>query len=240
MKKDVGAIIITTIFALILLGNFPAALCYSVGVRSGDWIEYNFQESNGDVEYTQRIDFVNVSGAALTLNIANVLPSGEELPPQSLGIDLTTSEDYWISYPLVSARTLIIPNGTNMGDSVYLGLFGNETILGQTTRTYADVDRTVVYANFSFRLNGTVDNQYTLYWDKLTGVLVEATNSYESASLWSLSTVDTNMWIGGIGWWFWVIVVGVVAAGILSAKRNAIRKLLGKPSAASVGKAQAK
>jgi hypothetical protein len=240
MKRDAGAIITTTILVLILLGNLPTVLCYSFGVRSGDWIEYDFQESNGDVEYTQRIDFVNVSGATLTLNVANVLPSGEELPSQSLSIDLTTNEDYWISYPLVSARTFIIPNGTSVGDSVYLGLFGNQTILSQTTRNYADVDRTVVYANFSFRLNDTVDNQYTFYWDKQTGVLVEASNSYESLSLWSLSTVDTNMWIGGIGWWFWVIVVGVVAGGILSVKRNAIRKLLGKPSAASVGKAQTK
>jgi hypothetical protein len=238
MKKDVGAIIMTTIFALILLGNFPAALCYSVGVRSGDWIEYNFQESNGEQE--QRIDFVNVSGAALTLNVANFLQSGEELPPQSLGIDLTTSGDYWINYPLVSARTLIIPNGTSVGDSVYLGLFGNETILGPTTRTYAGADRTVVYANFSFQLNDTLDNRYTLYWDKQTGVLVEATRSYGQLSPWSLSTVDTNMWIGGIGWWFWVIVVGVVAAGILSAKKNSIRKLRGKPGAPSAGKAQAK
>jgi hypothetical protein len=240
MKRDVDAIIMTAILVLILLGNLSAVLCYSVGVRSGDWIEYDFQESNGEDEYTQRIDFVNVSGAALTLSITNTLPSGEELTPQSLSIDLTTSEDSWISYPLVSARALIVPNGTSVGDYVYLGFFGNETIVGQTTGTYADVDRTVVYANFSFQLTGTVGNQYTFYWDKQTGVLVEATNSYESLSLWSLSTVDTSMWIGGIGWWFWVIVVGVVAGGILSTKWNVIRKLLRKPNAAGVDKAQAK
>jgi hypothetical protein len=236
MKKDVGAIIMTTIFALILLGNLPAVLCHSVGVKSGDWIEYDLQEP--PEERTQRIEFEGVSATVLTLNITDItlgtdiMPS-TEIYSASIEINLTTTDDSLTS-SFLSARALIIPNDTSVNDSVYLGEFGNEKILGETTRTYAESARTVIYANFTFQLN-----QYTLYWDKQTGVLLEGTKSY-GPLYWSLSAVDTNMWTGGIGWWFWIIIAVVIACGILSTKRNAIRKLWRKPDATGTSKTPAK
>jgi len=232
VKNLEGTTIMAAILVFILLTTVSTALCSSVGVKSGDWIEYDLQVS--PAERTQRVEFEGVSGTALTLNITDIrlgtdITPGTEISSASVEINLTTTDDF-LTTGFLWARAFIIPNDTRVNDSVYLGEFGNETILGETTRTYAASARTVIYANFTFGLN-----QYTLYWDKQTGVLVEGTMSFGAAS-WSLSAVDTNMWTGGIGWWFWIIIAVVIACGILSTKRNAIRKLWRKPDATVTSK----
>ncbi len=217
-------IMLAMILVLIALATVPTALCHSFGVKTGDWIEYDLQEFSG--EHTQRIDFTSVMGTALTLNITDTMPSGLEFNPTTGDINLTNDDDFSAGMNFLTARVLVIPNDTSIGDSVYLGNeFGNRTISDETTKAYAGVDRRVIHANFTLQQN---QKRYTLYWDKQTGVLVEATMSY-GYMYSSLSTVDTNMWIGGIGWWFWIIIATVIACGIISTKRKAIKKLWRKP-----------
>jgi hypothetical protein len=66
--------------------------------------------------------------------------------------------------------------------------YGNVTIAGETTRTYAGASRTVVYASFS-----QVGTQLTYYWDKQTGVMVEASVVSGSVTATARAT-ETNMW----------------------------------------------
>lgn len=244
MKDLEGTIIVAAILVFILLATVSTALCSSVGVKNGDWIEYDFQQTS-PTDLTERIEFTGISGTMLTLNITDINPGTDTTPSsvvsnQIVNIDLSTTQDRGLTPSgLVSTRAIIIPNDTRVGDSVYLGDFGNETILGEAIGNYAGVDRTVLYANFTFQMGDMLPSQYTLNWDKQSGVLVEATRSY-GPLIWSLSTVDTSMWTGGIGLWFWVLIVVVIAGGILSTKRKAIRKLWRKPDAAVTDKTPAK
>jgi uncharacterized iron-regulated membrane protein len=66
-------------------------------------------------------------------------------------------------------------------------------------------------------------NQYVFYWDKQTGVLVDATMSYGTISN-SLSLIDTNMWTGLSDWWIWILIGAVIALGILASRKKAIEK----------------
>jgi hypothetical protein len=229
-----GIIIMTTMSILILLVTVPTALGFNLGVKSGDWIEYDYQENSEiTTEQNQKVEFINVAGTELTLRVTEIMPSGAQFP-QTEDIDLTTGEDF-STLSFVSARTIIIPNGTSIGGSVYLGnQFGNRTILGEATMACAGADRRVIFANFSLQ-----QSQYTMYWDKQTGVLVEATMS-AGVMYKTLSIVDTNMWTGGLGWWLWVIIAIVIAAGIMSTKRKAIGNLLRRSNARRNGEAPAK
>jgi len=228
MRNLERAITLATILIFITSATIPPASSYSVGVKNGDWVEYDITEFSE--EHTERIEFMNVAGAALTLNITDTAASGLTFSPEFVNINFTTLDDSSAGLNFLNARVLIIPSNTNVGDSVYLGTeFGNTTIkiLGETTRNYLEVDRLVIYANFSLP---PLQKQYTLYWDKQTGVLVEATMSYGYVSS-SLVISDTDLWIGGIGWWFWIIIVIVILGGILSTRTKTLRKLWRKTQA---------
>ena len=205
-----------TLSSLILLAMAPAGLCSSLGVKSGDWIEYTLQESFSS-DRTQRIEFVSVAGTTVSIWVTVQMSEALEIN-QTETIDLASDADF--STGFLSARVHIIPSDLGMGDSVYLGNeIGNRTISGETTESYVGADRRIIYSNFS--LNG---NQYALYWDKQTGVLVEGTMS-SGAMYRTLSVTATNMWTGALDWWLWALIAIAIGCGIISSRKGFTRML---------------
>ncbi|MFZ0966404.1 MAG: dockerin type I domain-containing protein [Candidatus Bathyarchaeia archaeon] len=89
----------------------------------------------------------------------------------------------------------VIPANRTTGDSIYMTGYGTVTIAGETTRTYAGASRTVVYASFS-----QYGTQLTYYWDKQTGVMVEASAVYPQLNMTATGrATETNMWQGLYG-----------------------------------------
>jgi uncharacterized membrane protein YoaK (UPF0700 family) len=82
----------------------------------------------------------------------------------------------------------VIPANLTTGDTIFMSGYGNVTITGETTRTYAGASRTVVYASFS-----QYGTQLTYYWDKQTGVMVEAT-VVSGTMTGTAKATETNMW----------------------------------------------
>jgi preprotein translocase subunit YajC len=82
----------------------------------------------------------------------------------------------------------VIPANLTVGDSVYITGYGNITIAGETTGTSAGASRTVVYASFS-----QYGTQLTYYWDKQTGVMVEAT-VVSGTMTGTAKATETNIW----------------------------------------------
>jgi hypothetical protein len=73
-----------------------------------------------------------------------------------------------------------------------LGLSSNLT--GETVGTYAGVSRTVVYLTWPGYLGGRYGSQpLKYYWDKQTGVLVEASATINGVLVTAKAT-ETNMW----------------------------------------------
>jgi hypothetical protein len=217
-------IVLTVLLGSILLATMPTTLGLSLGVKSGNWIVYDFQASFSE-ERGQMIEFETVTGTNLTVVVTD---SWANTQTSETGyVDLATNEDF--STSIFTARTYVIPVNISVGDSVYLGnQLGNRTISGETTGNYAGADRSVVYANFSL----PTGNHYTLYWDKQTGVLVEGTIFYGNDTVSEdLTTVGTNMWAGGLGYWLWVLIAVAVACGIITSKKDAIKKLARKSHA---------
>jgi hypothetical protein len=217
----------TVAVALIAVAFTPAAASFSLGVKTGDWIEYDVQGSLSP-EYGLKLGFLNVTGTSLAMEVTQSTLTGALLN-HTENIDFATNQDFPIAF--LRAHAYLIPNGSEVGDTVDLGVeFGNRTILSETTGTYAGVTRNVACCNFTLELN-----QYTFYWDKQTGVLVEAIMSHDTASN-SLSAIDTNMWTGWSGWLLWPIIGAVIILGILTSRKKLIKKPDAKSTAQKVEK----
>ena len=160
MNRRFAILLICLLFPIGLLSSVVVLAEISVGVKEGDWIEYNvtYTGSPPDSYPTWvRIDIQSVQGTSITINVRRELLNGT-LDTRQLTFDLESGAE----------DLIIIPANLNNGDSFYHEAVGNITISGVEDETYAGVKRTVVYAT------GT---QIMLYWDKATGVLLEAIQS---------------------------------------------------------------
>jgi hypothetical protein len=213
LKAKIAAVISSS---LILLAITPGGLCSSLGVKSGDWIEYALQESFSS-DRKQRMEFLSVAGTTVSIQVTDQTSGALEIN-QTETIDPASDDDFSTSF--LSARVYIIPSNLGMGDSVFLGNeIGNRTISGETTEAYAGADRRTIYSNFSLN-----ENQYALYWDKQTGVLVEGT-MFSGAMYRAVLVTATNMWTGALGWWLWALIAIAIACGIISSRKGFTRML---------------
>jgi len=201
---------VRTKFTLLILLCFIFAMDLSViadstvGVKGGEWIKYELTVSGtppNPMPQWVKLEILNVTGTTVNLRMTTHMPDGTE-NNQTGTIDVLAGS--------AILPGLVIPTNSKAGDSINMGPMGSATIAGETTRTYAGASRTVVYSSFS-----QYGTQYTWYWDKQTGVAVEAMTTSTSFTSTAKATA-TNMWGGGFGfdWWLWVIIILVVVGAI--------------------------
>jgi len=191
--------------------NFVSVKAGDGGIKAGDWIkvEYTITGWPAGEPYPEwlKLEFLSVEGTIATVRVTMRMSDGTEesdTVPADLGEG--SGEAFGLS-------GFVIPPNLTTGDSVYMTGYGDLAIEGETTRTYAGARRTVVYASFS-----QYEVQLTYYWDKLTGVMVEASTTYADITATAKAT-ETNMWEAapptvGMPWWLWVIVA-MAAVGLV-------------------------
>jgi hypothetical protein len=171
---------LTIALLIVLVASAPIVVSaeISVGVKQGDWIEYQVTFTGtppeGHAVTWARMDVVSVQGKNITLAVAAKQSDGSWLN-ETVQLNLEAGQ---------LGDDFIIPANLNNGDTFFDKGHGNITISGVEERTYAGAKRTVV--------SGTAQ-QTTYYWDKATGVLVEGNSSYTDFAMYT--KVDkTNMW----------------------------------------------
>lgn len=195
---------LTSSFLLILICSVSAfALAdVSVGVKQGDWVEYNVTFTGSPpVEHDAvwaKMEIVNVDGAKVNATFVSRLANGSTLSVQE-DLDFETGR-------LIDM--FVVPSGLDAGDTFYDKTVGNVTIGRVETRSYAGTSRTVVYAE-------VLDTQW--FWDKISGVTLEARTAN---SVYTLNTIaiNTNMWsprIYGLDPIIFYLLTVVVVLGIL-------------------------
>jgi hypothetical protein len=149
----------------------------AVGVKQGHWIEYKVT-ATGDVPEGHdvtwsKIEVTNVEGTNISIEITSRYSD-----------KLEHSENYTLNLATGQiGDSFIIPANLNVGDA-FNSTEGNITITEIKDKSYAGANRNVVYAN-------TSTTQF--YWDRSTGVLVEADSSYPNFDI--ISKVErTNLW----------------------------------------------
>jgi len=169
--------------ALILVGIFliqsVAVSAVSVGVKKGDWIEYQVAVTGSMPDHDARwarTDVTDVQGSVLFLNMTTQFTNGTYLY-ENIALNLETG---------LLGDDFFIPANLSPGDVFYDAHVGNITITGSEQRTYAGAERTVV--------SGHTDVT-SFYWDRQTGILVEAYSNYANINFTMKTVADkTNMW----------------------------------------------
>ena len=165
---------------IILIGTAPATISaeISVGVKQGDWIEYQVTftgtpDPGHDVTWA-RMEVVDVQGKDISLAITTKFSNGTLLN-ETITLNLETGQ---------LGDDFIIPANLKSGDTFFDKRQGNITISGVEERTYAGATRTIVSGATS---------QTTYYWYKATGALVEGNSSLTDFTM-NTKVDKTNMW----------------------------------------------
>ena len=182
-----------------------------VGVKAGDWIKLDYTVTGwpSGTPYPEwlKVEIRSVEGTTATVRVTMHMSDGTE-ESDTVSVDVVAGgETFDTLYGFV------IPANRTTGDSINMGGDGltlTVTIDGETTRTYAGASRTVVYASFS-----QYGTELTYYWDKETGVMVEASTTSGGVAGTAKAT-ETNMWAVTppfwMQWWFYAIIAVVIVA----------------------------
>ena len=175
MDRKLGVIIALLI---VLFGAGAVLAEILVGVKKGDWIEYQAVFTGtppaGHEVTWAKTEVVNVQGEVISLNITTEFSDGTLLN-ETITLNLETGQ---------LGDEFIIPANLNKGDTFLDKYHGSITIDTVEERTYAGAARTVV---------STATAQSTYYWDKATGILVEGISEFPDYTIHSIAD-KTNMW----------------------------------------------
>jgi hypothetical protein len=178
MRRTLICIVFVT-FLVSLIFVATASAQASVGVQSGDWIEYTVNSTGApnqghDVAWAH-MEVTDVQTPNVTVKITSNYTDG-------------SSEEVTAILNLETGNLIddfIIPAGLNVGESFPDENYGNVTITGSEIRSYAGAQRTVLTATLG-------NNSYV--WDQETGVSVEGNTTTSEYSIYSVASA-TNMWM---------------------------------------------
>lgn len=176
-------IFLTATVLFIFLGVDAVLGGVSVGVKKGDWIEYQVTTTGTPTEGHDvtwaRMEILDVKGTEISVNVTTKARNGTfasgimNLNPARGQVGI------WF----------IIPANLNPDEAFFDASVGrNITIEGSEQRTIAGATRTVTHASTPERIKS---------WDKVTGVFVESIDVLPNYTLHAIAD-KTNLWSGQI------------------------------------------
>jgi hypothetical protein len=210
MKRKFVLVMFSLALIFGLLVPYVVSAGVLVGVKEGDWIEFNITYTGSPPnDYPQwvRVEIQNIQGTTITLEIVRELLN-EKSDTKNLTFDLEVG----------APNLIVIPANLDVDDEFYHEDAGNIEIFWTVDYDYAGAKRTVVAAQVS---------QSELHWDKSTGILVQADQfTVDFSQKWMAD--KTNMWqpkIFGLDLTiFYVLIAGVLTviatAYILTRRRR--------------------
>lgn len=152
---------------------------YTIGVKAGDWIEYNVTTTGVPPPEKHivwaRMDILNVTGDTFYANTTGQSPDGT----YSSFVRTFNFEKGEVS------AWVIIPANLSPGDSFYDSFDNrNYTIDGEHEESFAGATRIITYINTTDRYK---------QWDKATGIFVETIDNVGNYTV-NARAYATNMW----------------------------------------------
>ena len=195
MNRKLG-LTIAFFMILICVGNVIAEI--SVGVKKGDWIEYQVTYTGTPTEGHDvtwaRMEIKDVQGKNISVDIT-VDHSNGTREGMTITLNLETGQ---------LGDDFVIPANLNSSDTFFDKNVGNITISSVEERTYAGATRAVAHATTP---------ETTYYWDKATGILVEGNSRFPE---YTMNTIvdKTNIWqpqlLGLDPTVFYALVIGTI------------------------------
>lgn len=168
--------------ASVVLTGFPINSNVTVGVKSGDWMEYNVTyvgAADPPENYPKwfRFHITEIQGTSITATMTYEAVNGT-----------VSNSSHTNDLKIGVLQLLVVPAGLTYADVFYHEIFENITIAGTETGTYAGETRTAFYATF---------DEKEVYWDKETGVFLQSEQVLESNNKTAAQKVmisATNLW----------------------------------------------
>jgi hypothetical protein len=171
-------LILSSLFTVVL-ADYPAV------VKAGDWADYKV-EYKSDVpmrtsrNITQtRIDIIDADDGFILLNLSRQYVNGTSLVKEILINQYSGSFGYDVVLPLP-----VVSRNLNVGDKIYDQYQGYLTISGEQKMSFGGAERNVILG---------YGQNTTYYWDRETGVLVNATSTITRYTVKAI-LVSTNIW----------------------------------------------
>jgi hypothetical protein len=185
-----AAILCTILVSWSFLTSSPAAAAdfSRVGVKTGDWVEYSFNTTNGSIFGNWNrfaVVFQNVTGVMAALNFTFFNPDGSEnssyIRSGNVSNSMATVQVQNMSVLEPILFFFLIPAGLSANDPVFDGA---PFRINETTTTVAGgTPRTTNHFSASVGDVSTIYLNMSIFWDKPTGLMVR-----------------TDLYINGIGW----------------------------------------
>ena len=178
-----------------------------VGVKAGDWIKYDYTATSAPsgraIPEWMKVEILAVERTNITLRYSMHLSNGTE-NNETLTLNFARYYNYYSCGTLdtLFGWCFVISANRTVGElsisieivPTYYEVTLDVNLDGETTRTYAGVSRTVVYSQWPGYLGGRYGSQpLKYYWDKQTGVLVEASVTIDGVPV-TAKVTETNMW----------------------------------------------
>lgn len=208
-------LVLELILLFLLLSSISIASAQlKVGVKNGDWIQYQVAYTGApDPSHAiaaAKMEVLDVQGTTIKVNILSTYSNGTQVSTNST-LNLQTGQ-------LID--NFIIPANLTKGDQFYDSNVGNITIAGVEEKTYAGATRTVINATSS-------DNTYI--WDQATGISVEGISVGLDYTMHTFAN-ETNIWQSQIPEFSstninLLAVVGVTSLVVLGVLVSRIKKI---------------
>ena len=194
------------------------------GIKAGDWIKFEYMiigwPAGQPCPEWLELEFLSIEGTSADVRVTMHMSDGIE---ESDTVPVDVGEGGGEAFGLSG---FVIPPNLTTGDSVYISGYGDVTIEGETKRTYAGVHITVAYVSISQSVPYQDEVQLSYYWDKQTGVMVEASTTWGDVTATAKAT-ETNMLEATtvrMPWWLWLIVAFAIAGLAFAVYRLKKRK----------------
>ncbi|WXG44159.1 MAG: hypothetical protein WED04_09010 [Promethearchaeati archaeon SRVP18_Atabeyarchaeia-1] len=184
---------------------------YGVGVKPGDWAEYSESVSLVSGSVKVRVDVTTVSGTTVNLTETFYDAQGHVAYSLKLSGDLASYSGF------LTLMFFLIPANLTQGDPISPGspIVINQTIPVAVAGTERNCNLLSMGASFQ---GNTVSED--IYWDQLTGILVEMSAEMSSISgsySETLMMTSTSLWSVDYGALGTVVLVGAAfAVGLLA------------------------
>jgi hypothetical protein len=179
-------LVVSLFFSVLSLKvDVSLAESFQIGVKPGDWIEYdlNWTDPPGSpYSVWIRDEVLDVNGSIITI---------ERLQKMDDGSLKNRTETGDIVEGTGAAAAVFIPAGLRPGDLVSIEGFGLVSINGTEQRTYLGREHTVLWSDF---LSKGFD--LLIYWDRDKGVALEMHTQHITRN-GVTKIADSNMWDSG-------------------------------------------
>jgi|SRR3972149_11043314 len=170
-------VILSILCVLVLMAIAEGEI--SVGVKNGDWVEFDITTTGTPPEEHHivwaRMEVFDVQGTEFKANVTSEFPNGTRVSAiRAFDFEIGNVQS-WI----------IIPANLSPGDSFYDANLGrNVTIEGEEQQTFAGATRTTTFASIP-----TMHKR----WDKSTGFFVQTVDDLGTYTV-NATAIATNLW----------------------------------------------